>query len=131
MVKQKILFTAYYFTCHSTCDFKLWWCYFNLISTWPAFHITYCVVWFYHFITRIGVSVRVMVFNGTFSDISVISWWSVLLVEENHTMQFIYPHWTPKWYLVVSNTCILYMQKCWSVYTPKQCLKCAFIILSD
>ena len=25
---------------------------------------------------------RVMVFNATFSNISVISWWSVLLVEE-------------------------------------------------
>jgi hypothetical protein len=27
-------------------------------------------------------SVRVMVFNVTFNNISVISWWSVLLVEE-------------------------------------------------
>jgi hypothetical protein len=26
--------------------------------------------------------VRVMVFNATFNHISVISWWSVLLVEE-------------------------------------------------
>jgi hypothetical protein len=26
--------------------------------------------------------VRVMVFNTTFNNISVISWWSVLLVEE-------------------------------------------------
>jgi hypothetical protein len=26
--------------------------------------------------------VRVMVFNATFNNISVISWWSVLLVEE-------------------------------------------------
>jgi hypothetical protein len=25
---------------------------------------------------------RVMVFNGTFNNISVISWWSVLLLEE-------------------------------------------------
>jgi hypothetical protein len=29
-----------------------------------------------------GVSVRVMVFNATFNNISVISWQSVLLVEE-------------------------------------------------
>ena len=29
-----------------------------------------------------GVMVRVMVFNATFNNISVISWWSVLLVEE-------------------------------------------------
>jgi hypothetical protein len=27
--------------------------------------------------------VRVMVFNTTFINIAVISWWSVLLVEEN------------------------------------------------
>ena len=26
--------------------------------------------------------VRVMVFNATFNNISVISWWSLLLVEE-------------------------------------------------
>ena len=26
--------------------------------------------------------VRVMVFNATFNNISIISWWSVLLVEE-------------------------------------------------
>jgi len=30
----------------------------------------------------IGVRVRVMVFNATFNNISVISWRSVLLVEE-------------------------------------------------
>jgi hypothetical protein len=28
------------------------------------------------------VGVRVMVFNATFNTFSVISWWSVLLVEE-------------------------------------------------
>jgi hypothetical protein len=28
--------------------------------------------------------VRVLVFNATFNNISVISWWSVLFVEENH-----------------------------------------------
>jgi hypothetical protein len=26
---------------------------------------------------------RIMVFNATFNNISVISWWSVLLMEEN------------------------------------------------
>jgi hypothetical protein len=26
--------------------------------------------------------VRIMLFNATFNNISVISWWSVLLVEE-------------------------------------------------
>jgi hypothetical protein len=30
-----------------------------------------------------GQGVRVMVFNTTFNNISVISWWSVLLKEEN------------------------------------------------
>jgi hypothetical protein len=29
-----------------------------------------------------NTGVRVMVFNATFNNISVISWWSVLLVEE-------------------------------------------------
>ena len=29
-----------------------------------------------------GVGVMVMVFNATFNNISVISWWSVLWVEE-------------------------------------------------
>jgi hypothetical protein len=28
------------------------------------------------------IRVRVMVFNATFNNISVMSWWSVLLVEE-------------------------------------------------
>ena len=27
--------------------------------------------------------VRVVMFNATFNNISVISWWSILLVEEN------------------------------------------------
>jgi hypothetical protein len=30
----------------------------------------------------VDTGVRVMVFNATFNNISVISWWSVLLVEE-------------------------------------------------
>ena len=30
----------------------------------------------------VRVRVRVMVFNGTFNNITVILWWSVLLVEE-------------------------------------------------
>jgi hypothetical protein len=33
-------------------------------------------------ISRIFKGVRVMVFNATFNNISVITWWSVLLVEE-------------------------------------------------
>jgi len=31
--------------------------------------------------------VRVMVFNATFNNISVISWWSVLLVEETGVLR--------------------------------------------
>jgi hypothetical protein len=31
---------------------------------------------------KVRVRVRVMVFNSTFNNISVISWWSELLVEE-------------------------------------------------
>jgi len=30
----------------------------------------------------VRLRVRVMVFNATFNNISIISWWSVLLVEE-------------------------------------------------
>jgi hypothetical protein len=30
----------------------------------------------------VGAKVRVMMFNATFNNISAISWWSVLLVEE-------------------------------------------------
>ena len=31
---------------------------------------------------KLNIRMRVMVFNGTFNNISVISWWKVLLVEE-------------------------------------------------
>jgi hypothetical protein len=31
--------------------------------------------------------VRVMVFNGAFNNISVILWWSVLLVEETEVLR--------------------------------------------
>jgi hypothetical protein len=31
---------------------------------------------------RLSNDTRVMVFNDTFNNISVISWWSVLLMEE-------------------------------------------------
>jgi hypothetical protein len=33
-------------------------------------------------LVRIHFRVRVMVFNATFNNISVILWWSVLLMEE-------------------------------------------------
>ena len=35
-----------------------------------------------HDLERDVVRVRVMVFNATFGNISVISWWTVLLMEE-------------------------------------------------
>ena len=34
----------------------------------------------------LGIRVMVMVFNATFNNISVISWWSVLLVEETEVL---------------------------------------------
>jgi hypothetical protein len=37
---------------------------------------------FYNKVFTISNKVRFMVFNATFNNISVISWWSVLLVEE-------------------------------------------------
>ena len=49
-----------------------------------------------------------MVFNATFNNISVISWWSVLLVEdtrvpgENH--RHITSHWQTLLHNVVSST---------------------------
>ena len=61
----------------------------------------------YFYISR--VSVRVMVFNVTFNNISVISWRSILLVEEtgvpveNH--QPAASHWQTLSYNVASNTC--------------------------
>ena len=33
-------------------------------------------------LNNIGIRFRFMVFNATFNNISVTSWWSVLLVEE-------------------------------------------------
>ena len=52
-----------------------------------------CVVFYYDFVSCIVtfirldngvimVMIRVMVFNATFNNIPVISWWSVLLMEE-------------------------------------------------
>jgi hypothetical protein len=39
--------------------------------------------------TKIKWRVRVMVFNATLNNISVILWWSVLLVEETEVV--VYP----------------------------------------
>jgi hypothetical protein len=39
--------------------------------------------------TKIKWRVRVMVFNATFNNISVVLWWSVLLVEETEVV--VYP----------------------------------------
>jgi hypothetical protein len=55
-----------------------------------------------------NVSVRVMVFNATYTNISVISWQAVLLVEEtgvhgkNHWIAV--SHWQTLSYNVVSST---------------------------
>ena len=39
------------------------------------------------FLTRLMVCCFFMVFNATFNNISVLSWWSVLLVEETKDLQ--------------------------------------------
>jgi hypothetical protein len=39
------------------------------------------MVWF------LWVKIRVMVFNATFNNISAISWWSVLMVEETGVLE--------------------------------------------
>jgi prepilin signal peptidase PulO-like enzyme (type II secretory pathway) len=49
--------------------------------------ITWIYLWFYliyllNFFDLEWAMVGVMVFNATFNNISVITWWSVLLVEE-------------------------------------------------
>jgi hypothetical protein len=52
--------------------------------------------------------IRVMVFNGTFNIISVISWWPVLMVEqtgvpeENHRP--VASHWQILSHTIVSST---------------------------
>ena len=43
----------------------------HVLASYRAKPINICFVWF----------VVLMVFNATFNNISVISWWSVLLVE--------------------------------------------------
>jgi hypothetical protein len=42
-----------------------------------------------------------MVFNATFNDISVISWWSVLLVEETRVPEENHPLVTDKLYQIM------------------------------
>ena len=46
------------------------------ISVW---FVGFCSVWFVGFCSGL---VRFMVFDATFNNISVILWWSILLVEE-------------------------------------------------
>ena len=58
-------------------------CWFACVFTTCVF--TTCVYYmciYYMCVYYICFWVRVMVFNATFNNISVISWWSVLLVEE-------------------------------------------------
>ena len=63
------------------------------------------------FYVWVWVSVRVMVFNATFNNISAISWWLVLLVAdtgvpgENH--QTVASHWQTVSHNVVSSTPLL------------------------
>ena len=55
----------------------------NLIFLFASVHISYWV--------------RVMVFNATFNNISAISWWSVLLVEETGVTGENHRHSTSHW----------------------------------
>jgi hypothetical protein len=45
-----------------------------------------------------GLGVRVMMFNATFNNISVISWWSVVLLEETGESHLYLP-----WYILFEN----------------------------
>jgi hypothetical protein len=73
-----------------------------VISIFPRFQITTNVALYF------SELVRVMVFNATFNNISAISWWSVLLVEEigvpgeNHRPST--SHWLILSHNVVSST---------------------------
>jgi hypothetical protein len=69
------------------------------VCQWPTLftfiHIFYCLdynnIWLYFFFKlSLRVRVRVMVFSATFNNISVISWRSVLLVEESSIYMNIY-----------------------------------------
>jgi len=60
-----------------------------------------------------------MVFNATFNKISVISWWSVLFVEETgvpeENIRPVENHWQTLSYKIVSNTPLLSMIRTHSV----------------
>ena len=66
-----------------------------------------------------GNRVRVMVFNATFNNISVISWWSVLLVEETSAGFELIT------LVVIGNDCIGRCKSIWS--QPGWPLKCSRI----
>ena len=76
-----------------------------------SFHINdYHLIIFLTSFSKLSDRVRVMVFNATFNNISVISWKSVLLVEENGV------------YLEKPPTCCKslthFISKCCIEYTP-------------
>jgi hypothetical protein len=50
------------------------------------------------------VSVRIFVFNATFKHISVVSWWTFLLVEETWVPEETYRPVESHWHNVVSST---------------------------
>ena len=52
----------------------------------------------------IGSYIRVMLFYATFNNISVISWWSVLLVEETGVPGEIHRHVASHWHTLSHNT---------------------------
>jgi len=56
-----------------------------------------------------------MVFNATFNNISVISWWSVLLVEETRVPRENKRHAASHWQTLSYRCCIEYTLSEWDL----------------
>ena len=71
----------------------------------PSIHLSLYQIWLYW---SLVIGVRVLVFNTTFNNISVISWWPVLLVKETgvpvEKHRPVASHWQILSLNVVSNT---------------------------
>ena len=82
----------------------------NYVYTDVRFRIQCCIWFYYYYLAYIRYTswVRIMVFNATLNNIAVISWRSVLLVEEtgvtgeNHRPAV--SHWEILSHNVVSST---------------------------
>ena len=81
--------------------------------------VNYCLLFLSHLETNSQMFGLVMAFNATFSNISVILWWSVLLVEEtgeNHRP--VASHWQTLSHDVVSTTPHHWQDSDREVYIP-------------